>query len=438
MIENGQQDSSRYQTDSDVIGQSRAVDPSAGIAAKLNHFNPSRWLFCAAFVVVMWGVIEAKSFLIPIIVAALLSLLMMPVVRVLLRLRVPEWLAVTISSLILVLPLVAVASLIVAESNSLVNDWPHISASAKAYSETLLHQPWLERANLSQYLNLSDIGAKLSSRASEGITLAIASIAVLFSAGSQLVLVLFFAVMMLSSRQHVRVSLERILNSNASGGAAKLLDATTDVLEQFLMARLIMILFVAAADFVILKLFQIPYAVSLSVFLGLMTLIPAVGFVLGLIPPLVVALAQGHSVVSTLGLLGALWAVSAVQDHLLTPKLIGRRLNLNFLITYIALFAGERIWGIWGMFLSVPILGVIRIIMSSNEALRPWGQLIQERDELEKAVATAQDENQAAVDAGKSSPVPRAGEPAPRRDDLRSPPPRMNPQPASGHLADLN
>jgi hypothetical protein len=56
----------------------------------------------------------------------------------------------------------------------------------------------------------------------------------------------------------------------------------------------------------------------------------------------------------------------------ITPKWVGHRLKLNFLATYLAFFAGGLLWGAWGMILSVPLLGLIRIACIASPTLRPW------------------------------------------------------------------
>jgi predicted PurR-regulated permease PerM len=362
----------------------------------------------AAFIIALWGLVAAKSFLIPIFAATLLALLMMPLVRFLRSRKLPEWVAVMTAALVLVLPLLLVASLVVRESASLIQDWPKLEGEARtSFASLLLYlkSPWLAKLHLDSSLDISSVAQRIGNSASAGITIAFAALGTVFSLGSDLVLVLFFAVMMIASREHLKTSFERILERYDSEKSASVLDAMTEVLESFLVARLIMILFVAVADFIILESFGVSYAVILSVFLGLMTLIPAVGFVFGLIPPVIVAVAQGKPLWEILALVAGIWIVSSLQDHLLTPKLIGRRLNLNFLITYLAIFAGERLWGIWGMFLSVPVLGVVRILLNSSENLRPFGQLIQEHEDVEEAAAVDA-KKQNATQPNRSVPEP--------------------------------
>jgi predicted PurR-regulated permease PerM len=335
-------------------------------------------LWFAALVVSVWGLIEAKEFLIPVFLAALLAMLMAPGVRLLRRLNLPEWAALTLSSLLLFLPLFGLASLLAIEGESLIKNWPSIYSSAHTYFNNFARGPWLQRLHLTEYADFSTLEAKVSDSAGQGALLIFTGLKTLLAAGTTTLLILTFSVIMLASRNHLRASFEVILATEESPQRARMLDGSLGVLEKFLMARVLIIVFVAIADFIVLKIFGVSYAVTLSVILGLSTMVPAIGFLIGIIPPLIVAASQGNSGLFLLGLFAALWVISSLQDHVLTPKLIGRQLNLNFLFTYLAIFAGERMWGLWGMFLSIPALGLIRVLLSASDTLSPWARLLEE------------------------------------------------------------
>ena len=111
----------------------------------------------------------------------------------------------------------------------------------------------------------------------------------------------------------------------------------------------------------VIRVFGVNYSFTLGLFIGIMTLLPQVGFLVSLVPVLVVTLATGHSLLSTTFLVGTLLLIEALQGNLLSPKLLGNRLNINTLSTFLGVFAGGLLWGVAGMFLGVLILGVLRI-----------------------------------------------------------------------------
>jgi len=99
----------------------------------------------------------------------------------------------------------------------------------------------------------------------------------------------------------------------------------------------------------------IPYAPIWAVFTALVDAIPVLGTGTVLIPWSLVCFLQGHHP-QAIGLL-AIYAVALLSRTVLEPRLVGKQLGLDPLITLAALYAGYRLWGIGGMLLS-PLLCV--------------------------------------------------------------------------------
>jgi predicted PurR-regulated permease PerM len=57
---------------------------------------------------------------------------------------------------------------------------------------------------------------------------------------------------------------------------------------------------------------------------------------------------------------------------------VGAEVNINPLFTIIAIVLGETVWGIPGMILAIPLLGIFKIICDNVESLKPYGFLIGE------------------------------------------------------------
>ncbi|MBI3544383.1 MAG: AI-2E family transporter [Deltaproteobacteria bacterium] len=320
--------------------------------------------------VVLWGVAEARPFLVPLSIAALLAFLISPVVAVLRRLRVPEWLAIGVGALMLVLPLLGLGYLMFAQTQALARDFPGIVVSVKGM---------LDRFGVARHFNVDNLVARAVSSAGEGVQLLLSGLGAVLNAGSQAALILLFSILMLASRIQLRTSAERILARNESIRAAAMLDAMTHLVSRFLFARFAIVLIIGGADFIVLAAFGVNYAPLLAAFLGVMTSVPMIGFVISVIPPIAVALAMHKSLAALVGMFGALIAMSAIEGNVLTPKFVGKQINLNALSAFVGLFAGGLLWGLWGMLLASPILGILRIVFMASPRLQPWGELLADR-----------------------------------------------------------
>ncbi len=71
-----------------------------------------------------------------------------------------------------------------------------------------------------------------------------------------------------------------------------------------------------------------------------------------------------------------LFVVHLIDANILFPRIIGGRVKMNPFVTIIAVIVGERLWGIPGMFLFIPVVGIIKLICERVEELKVWSILI--------------------------------------------------------------
>jgi len=70
--------------------------------------------------------------------------------------------------------------------------------------------------------------------------------------------------------------------------------------------------------------------------------------------------------------------VQLIQEWILSPLILGPQVKINAFTTILALVLGELIWGIAGVFLAIPLIGMFKIVCDHIEALKPYGFLIGE------------------------------------------------------------
>jgi predicted PurR-regulated permease PerM len=326
----------------------------------------------AAVVVTLWGLHVAAEFFIPVLLAALLAFLMAPVTHLLRRLHAPEWLAVIAAVLVILIPLGGFIYLVVNEVEALIHGWPQLRASF-SHTLTALRESGLAGAlHLRAVLNVPALEARLHANVGSEFVLALKSLKAILSTGTTIALTIFFGITMLASRRHLERAANAVMTSYSTIEPGETVGTMARLIEAFLVARTAIAVGLGVVSFVILLVFGIPYSFLLGAFLGAMTWVPIVGFFVGIAPVIVVGVGAGESVTWLLLCGLALGAVWLAQDHIITPKVVGRRLQLNFLATYLAFFAGGLLWGPWGMILSIPLLGVIRVACAASPTLQPW------------------------------------------------------------------
>ncbi len=117
-------------------------------------------------------------------------------------------------------------------------------------------------------------------------------------------------------------------------------------------------------------------AVFFAILCGILEIVPYVGNLTGTVITLLMVVAQGGDASIMLGVLITYGLVQFFQNNVLTPLIVGSEVNINPVFTIMALLAGELVWGIPGMILGIPLLGMLKIIFDHVEPLKPYGFLL--------------------------------------------------------------
>ena len=133
-------------------------------------------------------------------------------------------------------------------------------------------------------------------------------------------------------------------------------------LGKYLLGQAFLIAVMSLFAFVVLSYNHVHYALLLSVFIGVMEIVPFIGPMIALGVVLLVAGAQLG--LSDAGIVIAiLYAGRMVEDYLVVPKVVGHAVELPSLVTIFAVLAGEAIGGGLGMLLSIPVAAAIKVVL---------------------------------------------------------------------------
>jgi predicted PurR-regulated permease PerM len=182
----------------------------------------------------------------------------------------------------------------------------------------------------------------------------------------------FLVYFMLSWQQHARSATVMLFRMEHRQTAYVTLGLISNMIRSFMVGNLLIGLFMALVSVVVFGALQLPFFFVVGVMSGFLSLVPYLGLVLALAPPLLVGLGQLGS--------GDLFAITVMVVALhffalnvLYPKFLGNRLQLNPLAVTIALLFWGWLWGGNGLILAVPITAAMKIVFDHVDALRPWG-----------------------------------------------------------------
>jgi predicted PurR-regulated permease PerM len=182
----------------------------------------------------------------------------------------------------------------------------------------------------------------------------------------------FLVYFMLTWQAHVRRMGVRLFHLEHRESADETLDKISAMAGAFIAGNLIVGLLMGIASAAIFWWLNIPYALFVGLISGFVSLVPYLGVLLALFPPLAGGIGEltgtGTLIVVATVVLLHLFALNVFY-----PKILGKRLRLNPLAVTLGLLFWAWIWGAMGLILAVPIMGTLKIICDNVEALQPLG-----------------------------------------------------------------
>jgi predicted PurR-regulated permease PerM len=135
----------------------------------------------------------------------------------------------------------------------------------------------------------------------------------------------------------------------------------------FIRGQLLLMLFLSVTTFLSFSLLGVNYSLILAIIVGIIDAIPGIGATLAILLASILVFTSQGIAVAVKALIACIILVQ-IQDNVIRPKVMGNALELNPVLLFLALFIGERIAGLLGVFLSIPIAGMIAIWMRSVQA----------------------------------------------------------------------
>ena len=154
------------------------------------------------------------------------------------------------------------------------------------------------------------------------------------------------------------------------------------IIKEYISGLFIQIVIVSTLTSILLSVLGVKYAILLGVLTGLMNVIPYVGIIFSTLIACLISFATGGN--HTLFVLVGYFIIHAIDGNIILPLVVGSKVKINALFTFIGLLIGEELWGISGMFLSIPFLAILKIIFERVEGLQPWGKILGEESRLNK------------------------------------------------------
>jgi predicted PurR-regulated permease PerM len=147
-------------------------------------------------------------------------------------------------------------------------------------------------------------------------------------------------------------------------------------IQSYMYGLLIEALIVASLNTIALLILGVPYAILLGVLGALLNVLPFFGGILAALLPIIVATITREGYNTQIGVAISYIIIQFTDNHFLIPYIVSSKVRINALISVIAVLLGGAVWGLSGMFLSIPFIGILKIIFDRIPEMQPWGRLL--------------------------------------------------------------
>jgi predicted PurR-regulated permease PerM len=320
-------------------------------------------------------VIQGKDLLDPIVFGFLFAILLLPISAFLeKRLRFPRALSSLFSILLLISLISIILYLVGSQISKLANDWPMLKSQVNQSLSDL--SQWIQSAfhiNTRRQLRYVDDTTKqimASGTSMLGETFGAVSSMMVFYVFS-----LIFTFFMLLYRSLLIRFIVWVFSDEHSAIVYDIVENIQSILRQYILGLLLEMAVVSSLACTAFWIIGVKYAVLMGLIIGLFNLIPYLGIFTALFLSSIITFATG-SVKDALYVAFSVLAIHEIDTNFLLPTIVGSKVKLNALVTFIGIILGEMIWGLSGMFLSIPIMAILKIIFDRVESLKPWGYLM--------------------------------------------------------------
>ena len=185
-----------------------------------------------------------------------------------------------------------------------------------------------------------------------------------------------YTFVLLFYKNHFLTFLYDVFGDSDSERVADVLRETKGAIQRYMIGLLLEGIVVAVLNTIALFLFDIKYAILLGVTAAILNLLPYIGGFIAILLPVIVATITKDGIQTQVGITLAYLFIQFLDNHVLIPLIVSSRVKINAFISIVIVLLGGSLWGVPGMFLSIPVIGVLKIIFDRIDELKPWGKML--------------------------------------------------------------
>jgi predicted PurR-regulated permease PerM len=331
-------------------------------------------IFLVGFIALIAILYIAQDIIIPVVFAVIIAILLSPVVNFFTRIKINRIIAITITLFLTFIIIAAFGLLIGSQANRFSDSWPilvdkftaMINQSISWISEYFninaeKINEWILKTKGDLINNNSDVIGQTLLTLGNGIV-------VLFLVPVYVFIILYYQPLLIDF-------IHKLFGVSKQSQVSEIITQVKTLIQRYLVGLVIEAVIIAGLDIGALLVLGIDFAILLGIIGAILNLIPYIGGLIAVALPMMIAIATKPPIYAIYVLI--LYYISQLIDNnYIVPIIVSSKVKINALFSIIVVIAGNALWGISGMFLSIPLLAIIKLIFDHIETLKPWGFLL--------------------------------------------------------------
>jgi predicted PurR-regulated permease PerM len=301
------------------------------------------------------GLYLSKTFLAPLAIAAVLSMMLIPVMDWLMKKGVARGWAVAGSTFMLILFFLFLGGLITIQVKMIAKDWPEIEKT----SVKLLEQAQTfieEKAGIEPDQQLEQAKGMLASLGEGGP----AALGTVGGAMASTILVIVYVVLILSQRERIKEFILLNVATDEQSRVRKVLKEIRKTSGGYFWGMFKAMLILAVLYGTGFMIGGIKYAPLLALIAAVFSFIPYLGNAIGGGLAAMLAMVSG-GFTAVLVVAGVMFAAQMIDNYVTQPYVVGKEVDLNPFMTIASVIGFGLLWGIAGAIIAIPVAGILRV-----------------------------------------------------------------------------
>lgn len=315
-----------------------------------------------------------RAVLVPVIFATILAILLNPIVNYLVRKKINRVCAISFALLLAIIIVASLVWFITRQLSMFSSSLPEFQHQfEKIFNDALswVSQTFnISKAKIDTWVRTMKDGTMNNSGVIIGQTISGISnlFAFIFLLPVYIFMILYYKPLLLEF-------IARLFKKEKHHMVAEVLVESKTLIQSYLIGLLLETLIVAALNSAALLLLGVKYAILIGLLGAILNIIPYIGGMIAIALPVLMALAT-QSFATAIYVVLAYSIIQFIDNNVIVPKIVASKVRMNALVSLIVVLTGGALWGIPGMFLSIPVTAIAKVIFDRVEQLKPFGFLI--------------------------------------------------------------